>query len=171
MDKRVADIYDVVALLLILVICFATGVTAVVRDYHEVKNYEADYKDKTADSKYSPTVKIYGKYDGKLTKSELFLMSTIQDPGDTSTDAIEYRHVNSITKDPMTGENVYKFDTYDEHITAGYKEEWDSVVSKMNDLLEGEKAEKGGYIWKYDPEKNMFTFTQVTKEIKDLEED
>ena len=81
MEKEISDMFDLVATLLILCICMATGVSSAIRDDREVIGYEASYKDKTAEVKYTPSLKVYGNYDGTLTQGEVLLTMQLQDHG------------------------------------------------------------------------------------------
>ena len=79
MHEQLADIFDVVLLVLLTVICLQTGIQSVVTDNQEVQKYTSSYSEKNTTLKYTPSEKIYGKYDGSLTKEELALMTQIQD--------------------------------------------------------------------------------------------
>lgn len=79
MDKQLADIFDVVLFVLVAVLCLQTGVQSAATDNREVKNYTSSYSEKNTTLKYTPSEKIYGEYDGSLTKEELAIITQIQD--------------------------------------------------------------------------------------------
>lgn len=79
MHERVADILDIVLCTLVAVLCLQTGVPAVVRDDYEVQKYTSSYSEKNTTQKYTPSEKVYGEYDGSLSREELVLMTQIQD--------------------------------------------------------------------------------------------
>lgn len=79
MHEQVADIFDVVLFVLAAVICLQTGVQSVVKDNQEVQKYTSSYSEKNTTQKYTPSEKIYGEYDGSLTKEDLALVTQIQD--------------------------------------------------------------------------------------------
>lgn len=143
MDKRIADIYDIVGLILVLVICFPVGIGTAVRDYHEVKNYQADYFDKTAYNGYSGTTsKVYGEYNGTLTREEVLLMSQIQEDETMTTNTIRYEGsgTDSFTQD-----------------VGSSKEGISAYIPEINALYKNDDAKKGGYRIKYDPKKERYT--------------
>ena len=73
MEKEISDMFDLVATLLILCICMATGVSSAIRDDREVIGYEASYKDKTAEVKYTPSLKYMEIMMERLHKGKFFL--------------------------------------------------------------------------------------------------
>lgn len=149
MDKRIADIYDIVGLILVLVICLPVGLGTTVRDYHEIKNYEADYTDKTAYSSYSgTTTKVYGEYNGTLTKDEVLLMSQIQDDEAMRTDTIDYKKGSSSFK----------------QVTGSSREGVTDYVPTINSLYRDDDPENGGYRIKYDPKKDEYTVEYEQKQ-------
>lgn len=155
MDKRMMDIYDIVALILVLAVFVPMGVIVTVRDYNEVKNYEANYEDKTANATYSPTYKIYGEYDGTLTKEEAILVSQIQDPGMTDQTKIRYR---SLSQDKKTYAGEYEL-----NVGTETRENADSVTGAIADLFRNDDPEYRGYRIVYNNNDGTYEIRQDKK--------
>lgn len=141
MDKRIMDIYDLVALILVLAVCFPLGVTTAVRDYHEVINYEANYKDKTAGSTYLAMKTDYGDYDGKLDKDTAVLTSQIQDYNMMSQSTLVFKNSSG--------------SSYTEKITGTYKDDSDSIAENVYEKIKDDPS-TGGYRIKYNAEDDDF---------------
>lgn len=140
MDKRMMDMYDIVALILTLAVCMPLGVVTTVRDYHEVKNYEANYEDKTAGSSYLPLKTDYGDYDGKIDKPTAVLTSQIQEYSMMDQGSIIYKDGNN---------------SYQEDITTDYEDNASGIANDVSSALTG-NGKEGGYRFKYDAEKNVY---------------
>lgn len=147
-SKRMADIYDVVALVLALAVCFPLGIRTTVRDYHEVKAYEANYKDKTAGSSYLVLKTDYGDYDGKLDRDTAILTSQIQEHNMMNQATLKYKD--------QSGNTVYT-----ENITGTYKDNADDIANGINTALKDD-PHTGGYRFKYDADENVFELTYET---------
>lgn len=79
MHERIADILDIVLCTILAALCLQTGVRAVVRDDYEVRKYTSSYSEKNTTQKYTPSEKVYGAYDGAVTREELVIMTQVQD--------------------------------------------------------------------------------------------
>ena len=79
MSERMTDIWDVVLTVVVAVVCMFTGVSAAVDNNIEVRGYVSSYREKNTTAKYTPSEKVYGTYDGSLTREECVLMTQVQD--------------------------------------------------------------------------------------------
>lgn len=79
MNERIADILDIVLCVIVAAICLNTGVKAVVKNNYEVRQYTSSYSEKNTTIKYTPSEKVYGTYDGALSREECILMTQVQD--------------------------------------------------------------------------------------------
>lgn len=79
MHERIADILDIVLCVIMAVLCLQSGVRAVVWDNYEVQRYTSSYSEKNTTQKYTPSEKIYGEYDGAVSREELVIMTQVQD--------------------------------------------------------------------------------------------
>lgn len=160
MDKQIADVFDLVAAVIVACICMATGVVTSVRDFNEVKNYEANYEDKTANVKYSPQIKIYGEYDGSLTQQEAILVSQIQDYTAMNIDTIRFAGKN-YDKNMTDEANTGLF--YDEHITSSYKEGSNTIAAGVWGVMDHSNSEdslKNKYAYVYDQINNRYVIQE-----------
>lgn len=160
MEKQIADVFDLAAVVIVLCVCLATGVKTTIRDYYEICNYEANYEDKTANAKYSPQSKIYGEYNGTLTQQEAVLVSQIQDYTAMSTDNIRFAN-NSYKKDMPDGANTGTY--YDEAITSSYKEGYTTIASAIWNTIKSDNSSEGGYSYTYNYDKNRYILQQEVK--------
>lgn len=159
MEKEISDMFDLVATLLILCICMATGVSSAIRDDREVIGYEASYKDKTAEVKYTPSLKVYGNYDGTLTQGEVLLTMQLQDHGAMKEKRICVAN-KSYKMSVSDSENEGKM--YEQEITTSYKTGASSNISEIWNVIKSDNADEAGYSYIYNPEKNQYVFQQVT---------
>lgn len=132
MHERVADILDIVLCTIMAALCLQTGVRAVVRDNYEVQRYTSSYSEKNTTQKYTPSEKVYGEYDGAMTREELVLMTQVQDYemygphtftcGDTSFDVNPgYEAYESANRTAMW--NAVKADAADSAYKVAYDHE------------------------------------------------
>lgn len=160
MEKQIADVFDLVAVVIVLCVCMATGVKTTIRDYNEICNYEANYEDKTANVKYSPQSKIYGEYDGSLTQQEAVLVSQIQDYTAMSTDTIRFAN-KTYKKDMPDDVNAGAY--YDEAITSSYKEGYTTIASAIWNTIKSDNSSDGGYSYTFNYDKNRYILQQEVK--------
>ena len=159
MEKELADMFDRVATLLILCICMTNGVSSAIRDNREVIGYEVNYKDKTAEMKYTPSLKVYGNYDGTLTQGEALLAMQLQDHEAMKEDTISIAN-KSYNMEKNDSENTGKI--YEQEITTSYKSDASSNVSQIWSIIKSDNAKEKGYSYIYNPKKNQYVFQQVT---------
>jgi len=159
MEKEIADMFDLVATLLILCICMTNGVSSAIRDNREVIGYEVNYKDKTAEMKYTPSLKVYGNYDGTLTQGEALLAMQLQDHEAMKEDTISIAN-KSYNMEKNDSENTGKI--YEQEITTSYKSDASSNVSQIWSIIKSDNAKEKGYSYIYNPKKNQYVFQQVT---------
>lgn len=160
MEKEISDLFDLVATLLIMCVCMTTGVSAAIRDNREVINYEANYKDKTAETKYTPSLKVYGDYDGTLTQGEVLLAMQIQDPDAMNEEKISVANKSYDSKKSDT-ENDGKI--YTQEITTTYKASAAQNIGSIWAVIKSDNASEKGYSYIYDPKKQQYVFQQVTE--------
>lgn len=159
MEKEIGDMFDLVATLLILCICMTNGVSSAIRDNREVIGYEVNYKDKTAEMKYTPSLKVYGNYDGTLTQGEALLAMQLQDHEAMKEDTISIAN-KSYNMEKNDSENTGKI--YEQEITTSYKSDASSNVSQIWSIIKSDNAKEKGYSYIYNPKKNQYVFQQVT---------
>lgn len=160
MEKEISDLFDLVATLLIMCVCMTTGVSAAIRDNREVINYEANYKDKTAETKYTPSLKVYGDYDGTLTQGEVLLAMQIQDSDAMNEEKISVANKSYDSK-KSDAENDGKI--YTQEITTTYKASAAQNIGSIWAVIKSDNASKKGYSYIYDPKKQQYVFQQVTE--------
>ena len=157
MEKEISDMFDLVVTLLILCICMTNGVSSAIRDNREVTGYEANYKDKTAEMKYTPSLKVYGNYNGTLTQGEALLAMQLQDHEAMKEDKISIANKSyNITKNDS--ENAGKI--YEQKITSSYKADASSNVSEIWSVIKSDNAKEKGYSYIYNPKKKQYVFQQ-----------
>ncbi len=79
MTIRVKEILDLMMLAVVLAICLITGVWTTLKESQEIRKYTSSYREKNTTQKYTPSIKVYGSYNGTISKEELVLVSQIQD--------------------------------------------------------------------------------------------
>lgn len=79
MTIRVKEILDLMLLTIVLTVCLMTGVWTTVKESQEIRKYTSSYREKNTTQKYTPSIKVYGSYNGTVSKEELILISQIQD--------------------------------------------------------------------------------------------
>lgn len=157
MEKEISDMFDLVVTLLILCICMTYGVSSAIRDNREVTGYEANYKDKTAEMKYTPSLKVYGNYDGTLTQGEALLAMQLQDYEAMKEDKISIANKSyNMTKNDS--ENAGKI--YEQEITSSYKSDASSNVSEIWSVIKSDNAKEKGYSCIYNSKKKQYVFQQ-----------
>ena len=108
MEKQIADILDTALLIIIIAIALRLGGTSLAADYKELSQYKIENNDKTAPSKYTPSYKTYGEYDGSLTQADVILMSQIQDFEATKVSSFKYEDFNvNVVSTYRTNLNTY----------------------------------------------------------------
>lgn len=157
MEKEISDMFDLVVTLLILCICMTNGVSSAIRDNREVTGYEANYKDKTAEMKYTPSLKVYGSYDGTLTQGEALLAMQLQDHDATKEENICIAN-KSYKMSKSDSENAGKI--YEQEITTSYKTNASSNVTEIWNVIKSDNANEAGYSYIYNPKKNQYVFQQ-----------
>lgn len=145
MYKRLADIYDVIILVFAMAICMITGIGTSVRDYTEIKSYEANLQDKTAGDKNGQLKSTYGNYDGTCTRDRMLLTTQIQDYDMTDHDAIDYKNKSG--------------DTYTFDISSTYKDNCNEIEEKVLKNIAEDGLNK--YRAVYDPVKKRYVFSPV----------
>lgn len=79
MEERVAEILSTAILVVLLAGGVSLGAGSIIRSNKTLTNYSSTYEDKTAAFKYTPSLKVYGSYNGKLTQGEAIIATAIQD--------------------------------------------------------------------------------------------
>lgn len=79
MTIRVKEILDLMLMAVVLCIGLMTGVWTTLTESQELRKYASSYTEKNATQKYTPSIKVYGSYNGTLSKEDLILVSQIQD--------------------------------------------------------------------------------------------
>lgn len=155
--------FDLVITLIILCVCMTTGVSTAIRDDREVQNYEANYKDKTAETKYTPSIKVYGSYDGTLTQGEVLLASQLQDHEAMPE---SYISIANKTYDPKLNTEDNNKNRYEEQITTTYKEQAATNISAIWSIIQND-SDTQGYSYTYDLQKKQFILQQVDKTVEE----
>lgn len=79
MTIRVKEILDLMLMAIVLCIGLMTGVWTTLTESQELRKYASSYTEKNATQKYTPSIKVYGSYNGTLSKEDILLVSQIQD--------------------------------------------------------------------------------------------
>lgn len=156
MKQQVADLMDLVILVILLAFCMNYGVSSVIRTSRELSAYDVSYEDKTSFTRYMLTSKAYGLNDGSMTADELILMSQVQDENmmyDRTINFCDTQNVTSLTgidedkyvegaeRDPDTGQfrswNVYNVKSFFK-MQSLYEEQLDEYASLAKAYVQGD---------------------------------
>ncbi len=164
LNREVSDVIELAILIIMIAFCVAVGANSVINDWDEIRNYNVNYKEKTATTKNSPSIKVYGAYDGRLSQNELLLMAQIQDYKATNENEIRYAQKSykkedsdDANKNKKDESNQSTGDFYDEQITSTYRERYQTIVNEIVTILKNDKKESG-YVWTYDANRKHYVF-------------